>query len=95
MKTSRLITGLTAVAMAAASVSATAGTRAADAANVNVQPAKMSTVTDGVSRSALTEQDSAEVGVPTVIILIIAGIITVITIIVATNDDDDDLSPGA
>jgi hypothetical protein len=94
MKTSRLISGLAAVAMAAASVSATAGTRASDAANLAVQPVKLSAVSGDVSRSALTDQDTAEVGGPTLIILIIAGIVTVITIIVATNNNND-LSPGS
>ena len=44
MKTSRLFMGFGAAAMAIAPVAAQAGTRAADAGVVAVQPVKMSTV---------------------------------------------------
>ena len=94
MKTSRLLAGLGAVAMAATSVTATAGTRAVDASNVNVQPVKLSAVSGDVARSTLTEKKQSEMGGAGLIIAIIAGIAVVVGIIAAASDDDD-RSPGA
>ena len=93
MKTSRLLAGLGAVAMAATSVAATAGTRAADASNVNVQPVKLSAVSGDVARSTLTEENQSELGGAGLIIAIIAGIAVIVGIIAAASDDDD--SPGS
>jgi len=93
MKTSRLLAGLGAVAMAATSVTATAGTRAADASNVNVQPVKLSAVSGDVARSTLTEENQSELGGAGLIIAIIAGIAVIVGIIAAASDDDD--SPGS
>jgi hypothetical protein len=93
MKTSRLLAGLGAVAMAATSVSATAGTRAADASNVNVQPVKLSAVSGNVARSTLTEKKQSELGGAGLIIAIIAGVAVVAGVVAAASDDDD--SPGS
>ena len=93
MKTSRLLAGLGAVAMAATSVTATAGTRAAGASNVNVQPVKLSAVSGDVARSTLTEENQSELGGAGLIIAIIAGIAVIVGIIAAASDDDD--SPGS
>jgi hypothetical protein len=95
MKTSRLLAGLGAVAMAATSVSATAGTRAADAAGVNVQPVKLSTVSGEVARSTLTERKTSEAGGGGLIIAIIGGIAVIVGVIAAASDDDDFRSPGS
>ena len=93
MKTSRLLAGLGAVAMAATSVSATAGTRAVDASNVNVQPVKLSAVSGDVARSTFTEEKQGELGGAGLIIAIIAGVAVIVGIIAAASDDDD--SPGS
>lgn len=93
MKTSRLLAGLGAVAMATTSVAATANTRAADASNVAVQPVKLSAASGDVARSALTETEQSELGGTGLIIAILAGIAVITGVIVAASDDDD--SPGA
>lgn len=94
MKTSRLLAGLGAAAMAVTSVAATAGTRAADVSNVNVQPAQLSSVSGDVARSTLSERKTSELGGGGLIIVIIGGIAVIVGIIAAASDDDD-LSPGA
>lgn len=91
MKTSRLLSGLGAVAMAVVPVAAQAGTRAADAGTVSVQPVKMSTV----SRSAQSADEVSEAGGSATIIGIIAAIAVIIGIIAATGDSDDDRTPGS
>ena len=88
MKTSRLLAGLGAVAMAATSVTATAGTRAADVSSTNVQPVKLSTVSGEVARSTLTEKKQSELGGAGLIIAIIAGVAVIVGIIAAASDDD-------
>ncbi|WP_324827094.1 hypothetical protein [Qipengyuania zhejiangensis] len=93
MKTSRLLAGLGAIAMAATSVTATAGTRAADT-SVAVQPVKLSAVSGDVARSSLTSKKQSEIGGPGLIIAIIAGIAVIVGIVIAANDDDD-RSPGS
>lgn len=94
MKTSRLLTGLGAVALAATSVAANAGTRAVDAPAATVQPVKLSAVSGEVSRSAVTSENEAEIGGPGLIIAIIAGIAIIVGIVIAASDGND-LSPGA
>lgn len=93
MKTSRLLTGLGAVALAATSVTAHAGTRASDAPVV-AEPVKLSTASD-VTRSTATAKKQSELGGPGLIIAVIAGIAIIVGIIIAADDDDDDFSPGA
>ena len=94
MKKSRLFSGLGAVALAVASVSAQAGTRAADAGAFAVQPVKMSVATDGVSRSALSGSELNEMGGGSgVIIAVIAAALVILGIVVAS--DGDDRSSGA
>ena len=93
MKTSRLIAGLGAVALAASSVAANAGTRAADAPVV-AEPVKLSASSD-VTRSTAAAKKQSELGGPGLIIAIIAGVAIIAGIIIAADDDDDDLSPGA
>lgn len=88
MKTSRLLMGFGAATMAIAPVAAQAGTRAADAGVVAVQPVKMSTV----SRSAQTAEKKNELGGPGLIIAILAVAAIVAGIIIAA--DDNDASPG-
>ena len=92
MKTSRLLTGIGAVALAATSVTAHAGTRAADAPVV-AEPVKLSTASD-VTRSTATAKKQSELGGPGLIIAVIAGIAIIVGIVIAADDDDDDFSPG-
>ncbi|MBX7500037.1 MULTISPECIES: hypothetical protein [Qipengyuania] len=88
MKTSRLLAGLGAVAMATTSVAATAGTRAADASNVAVQPVKLSSVSGDVARSTLTKKNKSELGGTGLVIAIIAGLAVIGGVIAAASDDD-------
>lgn len=83
MKTSRLLMGIGAAAMAIAPVAAQAGTRAADAGTVAVQPVKMSTV----SRSAMTSEKKNEVGGPGLVIAILAVAAIIAGIVIAADDD--------
>lgn len=91
MKTSRLLSGLGAVAMAVAPVAAQAGTRAAEADVVSVQPVKMSSVSRATSEA---ERKSELAGGSSVIIAILAAAAVIAGIIIAV-DDDEDLSPGS
>ena len=90
MKTSRLLSGIGAAAMAFAPVAAQAGTRAAEADVVSVQPVKMSSV----SRASQTAEKKSELGGSSVIIALLAAAAVIIGIIIAV-DDDDDISTGA
>ena len=84
MKTSRLLSGLGAVAMAVAPVAAQAGTRAADTGAIAVQPVKMS----GVERGAETVTTKSELGGSATILAALAAIAVIIGIIIAVDDDD-------
>ncbi|MBX7526668.1 hypothetical protein [Qipengyuania vesicularis] len=86
MKTSRLLMGLGAAAMAVAPVAAQAGTRAADAGAIAVQPVKMSAVergTEGVTTKS-------EIGGTSAVIAVLAAIAVIVGIIIATDDDTTD-----
>lgn len=84
MKTSRLLSGLGAVAMAVAPVAAQAGTRAADTGAIAVQPVKMS----GVERGTETVTTKSELGGSATILAALAAIAVIIGIIIAVDDDD-------
>ena len=86
MKTSRLLSGLGAVAMAVVPVAAQAGTRAADSGAIAVQPVKMS----GVERGTETVTTSSEMGGSTAILAALAVIAVIIGIIIAVDDDTTD-----
>ena len=86
MKTSRLLSGLGAVAMAVVPVAAQAGTRAADTGAIAVQPVKMS----GVERGAETVTTSSEMGGSAVILAVLAAVAVIVGIIVAVDDDTTD-----
>ncbi|EDL50160.1 hypothetical protein [Erythrobacter sp. SD-21] len=84
MKTSRLLSGLGAVAMAVVPVAAQAGTRAADTGAIAVQPVKMS----GVERGTESVTTKSELGGSAVIIAALAAIAVIVGIIIAVDDDD-------
>lgn len=86
MKTSRLLSGLGAVAMAVVPVAAQAGTRAADAGEIAVQPVKMS----GVERGTEAATSESEIGGSATIVAILAAIAIIVGIIVAVDDDTTD-----
>lgn len=86
MKTSRLLSGIGAVAVAMAPVAAQAGTRAADAGVVSVEPIKM-------TRASAAADAQSEIGSGSgsaVIIAILAAAAVIAGIIVAVDDDDSD-----
>ena len=90
MKTSRLLSGIGAVAMAIVPVAAQAGTRASDA-TVAVQPVKMS----AVSRASQTADNKSEMGGgSSVIIAILAAAAVIVGIIIAVDGDDEIRSTG-
>jgi len=92
MMTSRILAGVAAATMAIAPVAAQAGTRAADAGTVSVEPVKMSTLT----RSTKPAEKKSEAGGSAVIIAVLAAAAVVAGIIAATDDDDNELlTPGA
>ncbi len=86
MKTSRLLSGLGAVAMAVVPVAAQAGTRAADTGAIAVQPVKMS----GVERGTETVTTKSELGGSATILAVLAAIAVIVGIIVAVDDDTTD-----
>ena len=90
MKTSRLLSGIGAIAVAMAPVAAQAGTRAADAGVVSVEPIKLSRV----SATAEKKSEIGEGSGSAVIIAILAAAAVIAGIIIAVSDDDD-VSPGA
>ena len=87
MLTSRFLAGVAAATLAIAPVAAQAGTRAADAGAVSVEPVKMSTLT----RSAKPAAKKSEAGGSAVIVAVLAAAAVVAGIIAATDDNDDDL----
>ncbi|QZD89457.1 hypothetical protein K3148_11650 [Qipengyuania aurantiaca] len=84
MKTSRLLSGLGAVAMAVAPVAAQAGTRAADTGAIAVQPVKMSSV----ERGAEAATSESELGGSATILAVLAAVAVILGIIIAVDDDD-------
>lgn len=84
MKTSRLLSGLGAVAMAIVPVAAQAGTRAADTGAINVQPVAMS----GVERGTEDVTTKSELNGSATILAIIALIALIAGIAAASGDDD-------
>ena len=86
MKTSRLLSGLGAVAMAVAPVAAQAGTRAADAGTIAVQPVKMS----GVERGTETVTTKSEMGGSAAILAVLAAVAVIVGIVIAVDDDTTD-----
>ncbi len=99
MKTSRFFAGLGAVALVASSTVATAGTRAAEASAVSVQPGQFSAVTGDVTRSSAVANKKSHLGGDSdrsgLIIAVLAAAAVITGIILAVDDDDDDLSPGS
>lgn len=92
LKVGRILASAGALAMIAAPVAGVAGTRAADAGAVAVEPVKLSTV----SRASAAAKKESEIGGSSVIIAVLAAAAVIAGIIVATDDDnDDDVSPGA
>ncbi|MBY6128582.1 hypothetical protein KUW15_07640 [Qipengyuania aquimaris] len=87
----RIMAGAGVMAMVATPMVANAGTRAADAEVVSVQPVKMS----AVSRASEGAESRSEAGGTATIVAIIAAVAVIIGIIAAVDDDDDDLSPGS
>ena len=77
MTANRILVGFGAAAMALTSVAASAGTRAADVSGVNVQPAKLSVVSDNVVRSTDAGKKQSELGGAGLIIAILAGVAVV------------------
>ncbi|MBX7540828.1 hypothetical protein [Qipengyuania sphaerica] len=90
MKTTRLLSGIGAIAMAIAPVAAQAGTRASDA-TVSVQPVKMSSVSRA---SQAADQKSEMAGGAGLIIAILAAAAVIVGIIIAVDGDDDIRSTG-
>ena len=86
MKTSRLLSGLGAVAMAVVPVAAQAGTRAADTGAIAVQPVKMS----GVERGTETVTTKSELGGSATILAVLAAVAIIVGIIIAVDDDTTD-----
>ena len=86
MKTSRLLSGLGAVAMAVVPVAAQAGTRAADTGAIAVQPVKMS----GVERGTETVTTKSELGGSATILAVLAAVAVIVGIIIAVDDDTTD-----
>ena len=84
MKTSRLLSGLGAVAVAVAPVAAHAGTRAADTGAIAVQPVKMS----GVERGTEAATSESELGGSATILAVLAAVAVILGIIIAVDDDD-------
>lgn len=84
MKTSRLLSGLGAVAMAVVPVAAQAGTRAADTGAISVQPVAMS----GVERGTETVTTKSELNGSATILAILALLALVAGIAAASGDDD-------
>lgn len=86
MKTSRLLSGLGAVAMAVVPVAAQAGTRAADTGAIAVQPVKMSSVDRGTE----TVTTKSEMGGSATILAVLAAVAVIVGIIIAVDDDTTD-----
>lgn len=84
MKTSRLLSGLGAMAMAVVPVAAQAGTRAADTGSIAIQPVKMS----GVERGTETVTTKSEIGGSAAILAVLAAVAVIVGIVVAVDDDD-------
>ena len=90
MNTGYCLSAFAAVAMAATSIPASAGTRAADTPKVTVQPAKLSAVSAGTSGSALT---SGKLGGSGLIISILLAVVVASTVLASSSSADT--SPGS
>lgn len=86
MKTSRLLSGLGAIAMTVVPVAAQAGTRAADAGAIAVQPVKMSSVERGTE----SVKSKSEMGGSATILAVLAAVAVIVGIIIAVDDDTTD-----